>query len=66
MPVVWSYPLGPLPPHVEYSVEIEADEYGVMVMVARDAHDVPYGIAVASGDASGLGEVLIIWEIGSG
>ena len=61
---MWSYPLGPLPPHVEYSVEIEADSYGVTVLVARDAHDVPYGIAVAFGDElSGLGEVLSMWEI---
>jgi hypothetical protein len=64
MPVVWSYPLGPLPPHVAYSVEIEADDYGVTVMVARDAHDIPYGIAVAFGDEPlGLGEVLAIWDI---
>ena len=61
MPVVWSYPLGPLPPHLEYLVEIEADDYGVTVMVAPDSHDVPYGIAVASGDEpSGLSEVLAI------
>ncbi len=47
-------------------VEIEADAYGVTVMVARDAHDVPYGIAVAFGDEpTGLGEVLAIWEIES-
>jgi len=66
MPVVWSYPMGPLPPHVEYAVEIEADAYGVTVMVARDPHDVPYGIAVAVGDEpTGLGEVLLIWEIDS-
>jgi len=35
-------------------------------MVARDAYDVPYRIAVAVGDEpTGLGEVLAIWEIDS-
>ena len=49
---------------VEYTVEIEADAYGVTVMVARDAHDVPYGSAVAFGDEpSGLGTVLALCDI---
>jgi hypothetical protein len=65
MPLLWSYPQGPLPPIVEYSVEIEADEYGVTVMVARDALEIPQGVAVAIGDdPSDLGEVLSMWDIG--
>lgn len=65
MPLVWSFPQGPLRPDVEYSVEIEADENGVVVMVARDSFQVPRGIAVAIGDdAADLGEVLSTWEIG--
>ena len=46
-------------------MEIEADDHGVMVMVARDSLEVPHGIAVAVGDdPSDLGEVLSMWEIG--
>jgi hypothetical protein len=65
MPVLWSYPQGPLPPNVEYSVEIEADANSVTVMVARDSYQTPQGIAVAvGGEAADLGEVLSMWEIG--
>jgi hypothetical protein len=65
MPLLWAYPQGPLPPHVEYSVEIEADEHAVTVLVARDSHEVLQGVAVAIGDdPSDLGEVLSMWGIG--
>ena len=65
MPLLWSYPPGPLPSLVEYSVEIEADEHGVTVMVARDDLHVPQGVAVTIGDdAADLGAVLSVWNIG--
>ncbi len=41
MPWLWAYPPGPLRPEVEYSVEIEADDHGVLVMVGRNSLEVP-------------------------
>jgi len=63
--LVWAHPQGPLPDTIEYSVEIEADDRGVRVMVARDDREVPHGIAVAVGDdPTDLGDVLSMWGIG--
>ena len=63
--LLWVYPQGPLPGAIDFSLAIEADHEYVRLMVARDAEQVPHGIALAVGDEpSDLGDVLSMWGIG--
>jgi hypothetical protein len=62
--IVWRYPAETLRDDVEYSVEIEAEESGVWVLVARDPEEIPRAVGVIAGDDRTDAQLLLaLWGL---
>ena len=64
--IVWRYPDATLPEDVEYSVEIEAEEQNLWVLVARDPEGIPQAVGVITGDdRTDAQMLLVLWGLDS-